>query len=129
MMKSEPGAVAAIGDPAEVPAGMDAAANGMAGRAYLLEQRLTRLVAQSIIPRTGRRLILSGAGLVTKLGVHQPDRHDKLVDIVKRRVAFPIAGRVVADQDLVAMAAQAALGTAVAELRVDRVDVDGLLVS
>src|SRR5262245_2393255 len=86
----------------------------MAGRAHFYVQGLPG--------RSGKRhdvfAFRRRAHLLAPLRIHGPDRHDDTLKVTENVVPLPLAGRIIAEYDFVAVLAQAT--HSLAELAVDR---------
>ena len=98
-------------------------ADGMAGSADFLEQRLA-LPEIERIARIAGLVVCRRAHLVPPFGIHRVDVHDEAVEIAEHRVPCPLAGRIVAEDDFIAMLAQRP--ALVAERGVDQSDITRL---
>src|SRR5262245_45894593 len=116
----QPDAVAPLRDAAQVRAHAVARPDRVAGRTYLLEQGLAGLIAQRQA-RIARCAMRDRAHLIAPFRIHGADRHDEAAYIAEYIVPLPLAGRIIAEHDLVAVIAQ--YFAALAELVIDRPDV------
>src|SRR6516162_1885712 len=118
----QPRTLATLSDATQVGPDPISHPDRMAGGAEFLEQRLARREAKRIAGVAGF-VVFRRAYLVPPFRIHGMDVHDQAVEVAEHRVPLPFAGRIVAEDDLVAMLAQPR--APVAELGVDRSDVIG----
>ena len=119
----KPGAVAPCRDIAQVGPHPIADTDRMTRGAYFLEECLARLGAHGkpgITPEIGR----GRPYLIAPLWIQRTNRHDQPIEIAKRRIALPLAGRIVAKDDLISMLAQDL--ASLSKLVIDRADILGL---
>src|SRR6266851_1925207 len=119
----EPGAFTTVGDSTQVRPHPVPYADRMAGSAYFFEQRLARPQVE-LITRIAGLVVLRPADFVTPFRIHGADIHDEAVEIAEHRVPCPLTGRIVTQDDFIAMFAQRP--ALVAERGVDQSDITRL---
>src|SRR5262249_46140988 len=116
----QPLVLAALGYTTQVRPHAIAHADRMAGSAEFLEHGLTRLQIERIAG-IDRRIELRLVYLSAPLRIHGANVHDEAIEIAECRIPRPLAGRVVAEDDFIAVLAQGS--TPVAEFCIDRFNV------